>query len=41
MDSLVECYLYHNGIWPEQLTSGVMFFRGERITYQQFMSVTN
>jgi hypothetical protein len=26
----------HNGVWPENLTSGVMFFNGERITKEEF-----
>lgn len=25
---------YH---WPDQLTSGIMFFEGERITVEEFM----
>lgn len=33
---LTKCYLEHNGIWPAQLESGVMFYHGERITYQEF-----
>lgn len=27
------------GKWPEQLTSGVMFYEGERITREQFEAV--
>lgn len=31
-----ECVQANNRRWPEQLTSGVMFYRGERITQEEF-----
>ena len=35
-DRLAKAVAYHNGAWPEQLTSGVMFFDGLRITRAEF-----
>lgn len=32
--------LYFNFHWPPDLTSGVMFFGGERITRREFISVS-
>lgn len=32
-----ECVAHCNYKWPKQLTSGIMFFRGERITIEEFM----
>lgn len=32
--------IYFNFQWPRELTSGVMFFGGERITRREFQSVS-
>ena len=31
-----EAYYHHNGKWPIELTSGVMFWRGLRVTIKDF-----
>lgn len=33
---LVECVLYYRFKWPIQLWTGVMFFKGFRVTIQDF-----
>jgi len=33
---LREAFLQHNGKWPTSLTSGVMYWRGLRITFEEF-----
>jgi hypothetical protein len=35
----MEAVAQHPQGWPEELTSGVMFWRGQRITRQQFNDV--
>lgn len=37
MNVIEEARAYFNYTWPEQLTSGVMFFKGVRITKAQFL----
>ncbi|WP_293705992.1 hypothetical protein [Stenotrophomonas sp. UBA7606] len=39
--TVVRAVLANGGKWPEQLTSGVMFYEGRRITYTEFMKVAN
>lgn len=36
MSMIREAVIHHKYKWPEQLTSGVMFYRGERITIKEF-----
>jgi len=36
---IVRAVLANNRKWPDELTSGVMFFEGQRITYTEFMEV--
>lgn len=31
-----EVYLKNHGSWPQELSSGVMFYKGERVTTQDF-----
>jgi hypothetical protein len=31
-----EARNYFNGKWPEELWTGIMFFKGERITREEF-----
>lgn len=31
-----EAYLKNYGSWPQELFTGVMFYKGERITVQDF-----
>jgi len=38
---LAEAIEHHNGKWPEKLYSGVMFFKGVRITKVEFDAATN
>jgi hypothetical protein len=33
---MARCRMYWSGKWPENLTSGVMFYEGERITRAEF-----
>lgn len=33
---IARARMAHSGKWPEQLTSGVMFYEGERITRDEF-----
>lgn len=37
----LKAVLHHNNVWPKELTSGVMFFDGCRITYKEFMEMAN
>lgn len=39
--ALYECVISHGGVWPAELTSGVMFWRGQRITYAEFQRAAN
>lgn len=34
---ILECIMQLNYRWPRELYSGVMFFRGEKITIEQFI----
>lgn len=36
---LYQAWLYWEGKWPAQLTSGVMYFDGLRIHISEFLSV--
>lgn len=38
--TLMECYNHHNGKFPKELdASGVMFWRGQRITKADFRAI--
>ncbi len=34
---IARAYLFFNGKWPKELTSGIMFFDGLRITLHDFV----
>lgn len=34
---ILECVVAHDFRWPRHLLSGVMFYRGERITIEDFI----
>lgn len=34
--TLIRACIYFKNKWPSQLTSGIMFFEGERITKEEF-----
>lgn len=38
---LIDCVLYHDFKWPKQLWTGVMFFKGFRITIQDFVDTAS
>jgi hypothetical protein len=33
---VAEAVAEHDGLWPAELFSGIMFWRGERITREEF-----
>lgn len=33
-----QAVMHHGGKWPEQLSSGIMFFNGQRITVEEFQA---
>lgn len=35
---LLEAIYHHSGKWPPELTSGIMFWRGLRITLDEFIA---
>ena len=35
---LLRAYFDHDGVWPRELTSGIMFYEGLRITIEEFAS---
>jgi hypothetical protein len=35
-DAIQEALAYYEGKWPPELWTGVMFFKGTRITKQEF-----
>ncbi len=35
--TVLEAIAHYGGKWPEQMYSGVMFYRGLRITHQEFV----
>lgn len=39
MRAALESFARYGGTWPEELTSGVMFCRGERITREEFKAL--
>lgn len=36
MQHVREAYYFHSGVWPRNMTSGIMFWKGSRITQEQF-----
>ena len=36
IDTIIRACVYFKNNWPKELTSGIMFFEGERITRQEF-----
>jgi hypothetical protein len=39
MDNIYLACVWHEYRWPKELTSGVMFFNGQRITIKEFNEV--
>ncbi len=40
-DTIRDAVIHCNFTWPKQLTSGVMFFKGQRITRAEFKRIAN
>lgn len=38
---IMECIVERDFRWPRELVSGVMFFKGERITIDEFAEAVN